>query len=50
MTLEEFRGYCRGNIIKYLHRLGKKDEPTKELKKAFDYLNWLMQSYADNVP
>lgn len=27
-----------GNVVKYCARLGKKDEPLKELRKALDYL------------
>lgn len=40
----EFRGYCRLNAIKYLWRLGEKDDPVKEVGKALDYLRWLKES------
>jgi hypothetical protein len=40
-TPEEFRGYLRLNAIKYLWRLGEKDDPAKEVKKALDYVRWL---------
>ena len=32
-------GFNLGNVIKYIGRLGKKDEEIKELKKAQFYLN-----------
>ena len=40
-TAEEFRGYLKGNIIKYASRLGKKDDPKKEADKILNYANWL---------
>lgn len=40
-TVEEFRGYLKGNIIKYASRLGKKDDPKKEADKILNYANWL---------
>lgn len=33
----QFIGFCRGNAIKYLCRLGKKDEMAQELRKAAWY-------------
>ncbi|MRU34859.1 DUF3310 domain-containing protein, partial [Xylella fastidiosa] len=40
MTVEAFRGYCLGNILKYRLRAGKKSELAtmdKDLKKAAFY-------------
>jgi len=37
-TLDEYRGYCRGNVIKYRLRAGKKDDAAQDLKKADFYL------------
>lgn len=37
MTLDEWRGYCRGNAIKYRLRLGKKDAVEQDLGKAMFY-------------
>lgn len=37
MTLDEWRGYCRGNAIKYRLRLGKKDPVEQDLGKAEFY-------------
>jgi len=36
LTPEEFAGYCRGNQLKYLLRLHKKDTPQKNAGKS----NW----------
>ena len=38
LTPEEFRGYCRGNALKYLSRAGKKGDPAEDLAKAQWYL------------
>lgn len=37
MTVEQFKGYCLGNIIKYRLRLGAKDAVEQDLKKAQNY-------------
>lgn len=36
---DQFKGFCIGNCLKYLCRLGKKDDELQELKKASWYLN-----------
>ena len=41
LTPEEFRGYCKGSAMAYLWRLGRKDAPEQEAKKALWYINWL---------
>ena len=43
LTPEEFKGYCKGNIIKYISRAGKKKSSTakEDLQKAEQYLKWL---------
>jgi hypothetical protein len=41
-TLEEFRGYLKGNIVKYIWREQHKGG-TESLKKAQWYLNRLIQ-------
>jgi len=43
MTPEEFKGFCKGNTIKYLWRINKKDEPIENAKKAQWYLNKLIE-------
>lgn len=42
---DEYRGFLRGNCLKYLCRLGKKDEEAQELAKAKWYLEKLIESY-----
>jgi hypothetical protein len=39
MPEEQYKGFLRGNAIKYLCRVGKKDETVQELKKARFYLD-----------
>lgn len=39
-TQAEFVGFCRLTAFKYLWRLGEKDDPAKELRKAEDYIRW----------
>lgn len=38
MTVEMFKGYCLGNIMKYRMRLGAKDAVEQDLKKAENYV------------
>ena len=45
MSADEYRGFLRGNAIKYLCRTGKKDEIVQELKKSAWYINKLIESY-----
>lgn len=42
LTPEEFRGYMKGNVLKYLSRSGKKSDEVEDLKKAQWYLNKLI--------
>ena len=44
MTPEEYRGFLRGNVIKYTARLGKKDDAVQDAKKARHYLDLLIES------
>ena len=44
-TGEEFKGHLRLTAIKYISRLGKKDCPKQEIKKAIWYLNKLLEEY-----
>lgn len=43
LTPEEFTGFCKGNVIKYLCRSGKKDEVLQEAQKAEWYLNKMVE-------
>ena len=46
MTKEQFQGYLRGNCLKYLCRVGKKDDEALELGKCKWYLERLIESYS----
>jgi hypothetical protein len=37
MTVEQFRGFCFGNILKYRIRAGKKDALEQDIAKANEY-------------
>jgi hypothetical protein len=39
---EEFRGYLRLSVLKYLSRVGHKDDDLQEYKKAAVFLSWLI--------
>lgn len=41
----EYRGFLRGNAIKYICRLGKKDDCIQELKKARWYIERLIEDF-----
>lgn len=43
LTPEEFKGWLKGNAMKYLFRLGKKDDEAQDAKKAIKYLEWLVK-------
>ena len=43
LSPEEYKGFLKGNTIKYLCRAGKKDEIIQELKKADWYINKLIE-------
>ena len=43
LSPEEFRGYCKGNVIKYLSRAEHKGG-VDDYKKAQVYLRWLIEA------
>jgi len=45
MESEEYKGYLKGNIIKYIsrYRYKEKEDPVKDLLKAQWYLNKLIE-------
>ncbi len=43
LSYEEFKGFCKGNAIKYLSRAGKKDDELEDLQKARWYCNKLIE-------
>jgi hypothetical protein len=49
MTEEEFKGYLKGNILKYLIRYKHKGHPDVDLKKARWYLDKLIGEIEDDI-
>lgn len=47
LTPEEFKGFCRGNALKYLIRAGRKDNELQDIKKAGVYIEWLIDTIQD---
>jgi len=45
ISQEEYIGFLKGNIIKYVIRAGKKEDAVKDLKKAKDYINFYMDIF-----
>ena len=43
ISKEEFIGFCKGNVIKYVVRCGKKDDAVKDIDKAINYLELLKE-------
>lgn len=44
LTLEQFKGYCHGNVIKYQHRHGYKGNPIEDMEKAEWYLEKMLET------
>ena len=44
LTPEEFRGYCKGNALKYVSRAGHKADAAEDTRKAIWYLNRLLRN------
>jgi len=42
-TPDEYRGFLKGNVIKYVSRYRYKDSPEADLHKAQIYLSWLAE-------
>lgn len=50
LTTAEFRGYCKGNMLKYLLRANKKhDTADADNKKAAKYAEFLESTYPVTV-
>ena len=43
MTGDEYHGYLKGNVLKYVSRYKFKGEPLEDLQKANWYLNRLIK-------
>lgn len=46
LTPEEFIGYCKGNVLKYRLRAGKKDKLEQDIAKAETYAKMLEEQVA----
>lgn len=44
---EGFIAYCRGNVLRYTWRMGKKDDPVVEAEKARVYWKWIINTICD---
>lgn len=45
ISKEEYIGFCKGNVIKYTIRAGKKDDAVSDINKAIDYLEHLKKIF-----
>lgn len=48
-TQTELRGHLKLTALKYILRLGKKDDESQEIGKAIWYLNRLKETYKEQV-
>lgn len=48
LTDEEWKGYCKGNILKYRLRAGKKGDGMRDLAKSNVYDGWLKTDVASH--
>ena len=49
MSQEQFRGYLKGNCLKYLWRYEYKGKPVQDLEKAEWYLKRLLGTFQDGT-
>lgn len=47
---EGFADYCKGNVLKYVWRCGKKGDAVEDLRKAAKYLEWAIEAMESNYP
>lgn len=45
LTPEEFRGYCKGNVLKYACRMAFRGCAARDADKAARYAAWLKECY-----
>ncbi len=48
MSKEEYIGFLKGNIIKYVVRAGKKEDAIKDLEKAKHYIEFYLELLSEN--
>lgn len=44
LTPEAYKGFLEGNVIKYVSRAAYKGDELADLKKAQEYLGWLIEA------
>ena len=44
---EEYVGFLKGNVIKYVVRCGKKDDAISDINKAIHYLTMLRNEFSE---
>lgn len=47
--LTPFQAYCVGNVIKYMSRLGLKDDLYQDLGKAINYAKWAQEGVMEDL-
>ena len=47
LTADEFKGFCKGNAVKYIWREDHKGSNVQDLEKAVVYLNWAIDHLKD---
>lgn len=49
LSKDEYIGFCKGNVIKYTVRAGKKENASEDIVKAIDYLRHLKELYESDA-
>lgn len=50
ISKEEYLGFCKGNVIKYVVRAGKKDnDGLEDIVKAMDYLHYIYKVLSKDI-
>ena len=44
LTAEEYRGFLKGNVLKYICRSSHKGDDRRDVEKATHYANWLQEA------
>jgi hypothetical protein len=50
LSPEAFQGFCAGNVMKYIHRMGHKGASIDDARKARQYMGWLVESMEEQSP
>lgn len=49
LSKEGFLGFLQGNVLKYVRRCGKKDDPVRDMQKVIQYAEWWIKAYNGEV-